>query len=435
MIYDNIKIDESKLPEKDILFRNKKKSINQYKKLFINIVVKSALYLEYDLNKSNIYTNLLNSEIDAFLNNSDYKNNPDNKLKKKIIKKNLNKIKNNLVIKLMKNDNFKKQIFDLFSNYLVIYKNMADGKSNKISSQKIIDVVPVKYKKDLADKNNDLYKYLADKYLKDKKYKYIDSVNYLNYFNNKEALDVIFYQGIDGVLYSEKFNNYKDYYKKYCKYFVPLEQKSDIFYIYIKTYYYNIYKKLNLKANKDMEIPYLHIDFDKDNNITINANKSITYFKNKVRFNIIPVKLTVYNIEKSEGYHANLILIDHSKKKIIYIEPHGSYTSSGLIQSKIENTMKQLFSDYILYTYTSFYHINTDGIQYNLPLCVLYSIFIVIYLILNSDSNLKYDQLLGYLKKKMNFKRKNVKRTDKFNKYFNMFRYLLMKCSMKPTFF
>ena len=77
MIYDNIKIDESKLPEKDILFRNKKKSINQYKKLFINIVVKSALYLEDDLNKSNIYTDLLNSEIDYFLNNSDYKNNPE----------------------------------------------------------------------------------------------------------------------------------------------------------------------------------------------------------------------------------------------------------------------------------------------------------------------------------------------------------------------
>ncbi len=433
-MYDNIKIDESKLPKKDILFSNKKKSINKYKKLFINIVVKSALYLEDDLNKSNIYTDLLNSEIDAFLKNSDYKNNSDNKLKKKIIKKNLNKIKNNLVIKLMRNDNFKNQIFDLFSNYLVIYKNMAYGKPNKISSQKIIDVVPVKYKKDLANKNNDLYKYLEAIYLKDKKYKYIDSVNYSIYFNNKETLDVIFYEGIDRVLYSEKLNNYKEYYKEYCKYFVPLEQKSDIFYIYIKTYYYNIYKKLNLKANKDIEIPYLHIDFDKYDNITINANKSITYFKNKVRFNIISVKLTIYNIENNGNYHANLILIDNYKKKIIYIEPHGSYTNNGLIQSKIENTMKQLFSDYNSYTYTSFYHINKTGIQYNLPLCVLYSIFIVIYLILNSDSNLTYDQLLGYLKIKMNFKKKNVKQIHKFNKYFNMFRYLLMKCLMKPNF-
>ena len=64
---------------------------------------------------------------------------------------------------------------------------MAYGKPNKISSQKIIDVVPVKYKKDLADKNNDLYKYLEAIYLKDKKYKYIDSVNYRIYFNNKET--------------------------------------------------------------------------------------------------------------------------------------------------------------------------------------------------------------------------------------------------------
>jgi hypothetical protein len=109
--------------------------------------------------------------------------------------------------------------------------------------------------------------------------------------------------------------------------------------------------------------------------------------------------------------------------------------NNALIQSKIETSIKDIFinesSTYKLYTYVSFYNINKIGIQYDLPLCVFYSIFIVIYLILNSNSNLTYEQLLKYLKTKMNFRRKNIKQIHKFNKYFYIFTYLFMKPFMK----
>ena len=83
----------------------------------------------------------------------------------------------------MKNDNFKNQIFNLFNGYLSTYKNMADGKSKKISPQKIIDVVPVKYKKDSVDKNNILYKYLTYMYLVKESYKKKSGLNLNEYFS------------------------------------------------------------------------------------------------------------------------------------------------------------------------------------------------------------------------------------------------------------
>ena len=166
--------------------------------------------------------------------------------------------------------------------------------------------------------------------------------------------------------------------------------------------------------------------------IKINGNNKINVIRNSINMKNKRYSVIFLGIKTKRGGHANMILVDHKKKQIVLIEPHG-ILNNKIVENRKRYHIKKILNKHLnkKYKFLSFKTIidegklkENQGIQTNLGLCVIYSLFITIYLLINVNSNKDNYNLLRDIKQKYRIKKDDNK---KLNIDIKKFMYLLYK--------
>ena len=173
---------------------------------------------------------------------------------------------------------------------------------------------------------------------------YIKNNINIEYFNDMESERTCFYTGssldiLVGLLYTEKtFNNISlllDY---------PLIQNDKLI---------NYYKKVGIKLHYKLDFTNIEIVWIYQKIIYPTYFKSIILKKINEINDLLIIPL---GIELSEGSHANMIIIDPSRKIIERFEPNGKNNPRGLYYNPdlLDNTLKNNFNELLpSFTYIS----------------------------------------------------------------------------------
>ena len=268
---------------------------------------------------------------------------------------------------------------------------------------KINYVIPDKIAKKLSDKRTTEYK------------------NYQEFLKDKENFNKI-YTTIDWFSYDENYGSITSH--EYSNYFVKK---------YLRKYYSHI--KLNSSS--------LRVVIDIEQNINRTNMKLINnymkkslelFFKSNKRFLINPINIIWSN---SRIGHANILLVDKKKKSIVLIEPYGKLLNIKT-QNQIIREIKKLFSKEILEEYR---FVNPDFLEsgllqskkykFDYANCVLYSLYIAIFFVINKEKKLSYNELFNILKQKFNPEKDKLKNINlRLKKYIKKFVYLLSKLNI-----
>lgn len=271
---------------------------------------------------------------------------------------------------------------------------------------KINYVIPDKIAKKLSDKRTTEYK------------------NYEKFLNDKENFNKI-YTTIARFSYSEFYGNRTSH--EYSNYFVKKYLRK--YYSHIKLDIVSLHGVINIREN------YLKTNMRLTNYMYSNMKKHLqSFFKSNKRFLINPVHLIWY---RSNISHANILLVDKKKKSIVLIEPYGKLLRMKT-QNQIIREIKKIFSKEILEEYR---FVNPDFLESGLlqskkerfdsANCVLYSLYIAIFFVINKEKKLSYNELFNILKQKFNPEKDKKKNVNlRLKKYIKKFVYLLSKLNI-----
>lgn len=363
----------------------------EYKKKCINWIIKNALIERSKGRKLNIYKKLLNEQIELFLRLEKEKN-PESvsneKKRKKLVNKNLNKLKKKLVLNIKK----RKPLWRKIQNFC---KTLTDEYSEIMIDKKesILNVIPNKLHKELIGNGSMVKEY-------------------------------------------KKFIIKKRFISKFYRYITEKLKFSFewLFLSYLKVNYPKLVKKNKIYISSIGKIKLYYNKKNKVNKVIVDIDKSLLEIDKEFKQCSIIYLLIYGRDEDSEEWgHANNIIIDHKLKKILLIEPHGILNKNKKIEENKRNNIKKTLNlKYSLknYKFISFKTLidsnelseKNIGIQTNLGLCAVYSMFITMYILLNNNSNKSWENLLKNLKQ--TFKTKKDK-NNKLNRYIRRFMYLL----------
>lgn len=360
--------------------------VGEYKKKCINWIIKNALVERSKGRKLNIYKKLLNEQIELFLKLEKEKN-PESvsneKKRKKLVNKNLNKLKKKLVLNIKK----RKPLWRKIQNFC---KTLTDEYSEIMIEKKesILNVIPNKLHKELIGNGSMVKEYR----------KFIIKKRFISKFYNYITKKLEF--SFDWLFLSYLKVNYP-----------KLVKKNNVYISGIGT--------IKLCYDKKNKVIRVIDDIDKD---------SLEFDKDSKLCSVIYLRM-----DGEDWSHANSVIIDHKLKKILLIEPHGILNSNKKIEenkrNKIKKTLNLLYSlkNYKFISFKTLIDSNelsekNIGIQTNLGLCAVYSMFITIYILLNNYSNKSWENLLKNLKQTFKTKKDN---NNKLNRYIRRFMYLL----------
>lgn len=228
----------------------------------------------------------------------------------------------------------------------------------------------------------------------------INITNILNKYNIRVPFNISeidkndFYKFIDECYNNLTYNclenvifNNEDNTKFFAKYLINENKNiillnSNIYLLEIDNSYEILHKEDENKYNKlKFKSGIIKPEF---NNIDFNNELSIVFSKNKYIYDYIIINITLmfYNDIDYEGIgHANFLMIDNNKKHVIYFEPH-IYNElwSDIILKYIKSILSNNSLDYELFSSTE---IGCLNLQTTLPLCNLYSIYIMHSILIN----------------------------------------------------
>ena len=271
-------------------------------------------------------------------------------------------------------------------------------------SKKINYVIPDKIAKKISDKRTTEYK------------------NYEEFLKDKNNFSEI-YSTIDRFSYNKSYGNRTSH--EYSNYFVKK---------YLRKYYSHIKpNSSSLRTVIQIQENYQQADM-KLVNIVMKQKLMEYFFRSNKRFLINPIKINWYNVN---FYHANILFVDKKKKSIVLIEPYGKL-STIKTQNQIIREIKKLFSKEILEEYR---FINPNFLEsgllqskkpkFDYKLCVLYSLYIAIFFVINKEKKLSYSELFNSLKQKFNPEKNKLKNENlRLKKYIKKFVYLLSKLNI-----
>ena len=355
-----------------------------------NWIIKNALVNIADDPQRNIYDDLIDIEIKALMKEKkkkDPKSVSDEKKKKKLIQKNMNKFKRAVFKKIKSRKKLWTDIKKFCNESSREYTKTAVEKKNPV-----LNVIPKKiYAKLIGDE--DYKKFIRNMILVSKIYHFFYEFFYME-------PDTIFMRDLINIYIEEYFPKLKGKNLFYADGFIELYIYDD------KMMVNNIKTKINpelSKRNKKMSILSLHILW-----------------------------------EGKEDKHANMVIVDHKRKQIILIEPHGVMNYDNKMEEKKRYHVKKILNKHLKgkYSFLSFKTlIDADkliegiGIQNEKGLCIVYSLFITIYILINQKSNKSNQDLLRNIKQKFRMKQKF---NEKINKYIRKFMYLFYKSFNRP---